>query len=166
ITYVMEDGGASDAMTGEWKWIQDVEGERTRRELTGDGETIIMITTPEQTLICSEGTCFDASGAMGSTMPDVGDMFTENIDSVQDEALTGTVRRIDGREIAGVDTECVEFEDEAADGLTGLACYAEGGIPLLLESETDGVPFRLEAIEYSSDISDSDFEAPFEVISM
>src|SRR5690606_28876723 len=97
VTYVMEDGSGDEATAGEWKWIQDVEGERTRFELTADGETIIMITTPEQTLMCSEGMCLDTSVAMGATLPDVGDMFTENIDSVQDEALTGTVRRIDGR---------------------------------------------------------------------
>jgi len=165
ITYRMDGGAEGESIAGDWKWIQDAGGERTRFEAESEGQTVVMITTPEQTLVCSQDTCFDAGGAMGGAVPDIGDMFTENIDDVQAEASTGTVRKIDGREIAGTDTECVEFEDEA-EGVNGVACYAEGGIPLFVESTTADGTFRMEAIEFSTDVSDADFEAPFPVMSL
>ncbi len=165
VTYQLESDNAEEAMSGAWTWIQDNEGQRTRFEADSEGDSVIMITTPEQTLLCSEGACFDASGAMGGTMPNIGDMFTESIDDVQAETTSGTVRRIDGREIAGTDTECVEFEDEA-EGVSGVACYAEGGIPLFIESESSEGTFRMEATAFSTDVSDEDFEAPFPVTSL
>ncbi len=165
ITYRMEGDSAGEAMDGEWTWIQDNGGERTRFEADSDGDTVVMITTPEQTIICADGTCFDAGGAMGGAMPNIGDIFTEGIDQVEAETTTATVTRIDGRNIAGEDTECVEFED-TAEGVNGMACYADGGIPLLIESTTAEGTFRMEATSYSPDVSDDDFEAPFPVTSL
>ncbi len=164
ITYNMEGGSDADAMTGEWTWIQDTAGNRTRFEVDSDGQTLVMITTAEQTIICAEGSCFDGGGAMGAAMPNIGDMFTEGIDDVQAEASGGTVRRIDGRTIAGVDAECVEFESD--DGTEGTACYAEGGIPLLIDGTTADGAFHMEAVRFSTDISDGDFEPPFPVMSI
>lgn len=165
ITYQMEGDSDGEAMNGEWTWIQDNGGERTRFEATSDGDTVVMITTPDQTIVCADGTCFDAGGAMGGAMPNIGDIFTEGIDEVQAETTTATVTRIDGRTIAGTDTECVEFED-TAEGVKGTACYAEGGIPLLIDSTTADGTFRMEATSYSPNVSDADFEAPFPVMSI
>lgn len=163
ITYNMDGGSADEAMTGEWTWIQDTAGNRTRFEVNADGQDLVMITTAEQTVVCAEGTCFDAGGAMGAAVPNIGDMFTEGIDEVQSEAAGGTVRRIDGRTIAGVDAECVEFD--SGDGTEGTACYADG-IPLLVESTSAEGTFRMEATRFSTDISDSDFEPPFPIMSI
>ena len=165
VTFNMEGDSAGEATTGEWTWIQDTAGNRTRFEVNSDGQNVVMITTAEQTLVCADGSCFDAGGAMGAAMPNIGDIFNEGIDDVQAEASSGTIRRIDGRTIAGVDAECVEFED-SADGTKGTACYAEGGIPLLIDSTTADGTFRMEATSYSTDLSDSDFEAPFPVLSL
>jgi hypothetical protein len=164
VTFNMEGDSAGEAMTGEWTWIQDTAGNRTRFEVNSDGQNIVMITTAEQTLVCAEGSCFDAGGTMGASMPDIGDMFTDGIDEVQADASGGTVRRIDGRTIAGVDTECVEFD--GGDGTEGTACYAEGGIPLLIDSTTADGAFHMEASRFSTDISDADFEAPFPIVSV
>lgn len=165
VTYNLESDDPEQDMTGEWTWIQDNEGSRTRFEIESGGQTFIMITTAERSIACAEGACFDAGGAMGASIPNVGDMFTEEIDDVQSDASTASVRRIDGRTIAGTDTECVEFEDDA-EGVSGVACYAEGGIPLLIESNTADGNFRMEATSFSEDVSDEDFEAPFEVVSL
>ena len=163
VTYQLEsDASAEDAMSGTWNWIRDNDNERTRFEVEFAGDKVIMITTPEQSLLCSDGACFDASGVMGAAMPNIGDMFTQSIDEVQAQTTSATVHRIDGRTIAGVDAECVEFED-TAEGASGTACYAEGGIPLLIDSETSDGNFHLEATSFSKDVSDSDFEAPFPV---
>lgn len=164
VTFEMEGGSAESAMSGTWTLIQDADGNRSRFEVDADGQSVVMITTAEQTIVCAEGSCFDAGGAMGAAMPNLGDIFTEGIDEVQTEASGGTVRRVDGRTIAGVDAECVEFE--SADGAEGTACYAEGGIPLLIDATTTDGPFRMEATRFSTDVSDADFEAPFPVLSI
>jgi len=165
ITYRMEGDSDGEAMNGDWTWIQDNGGQRTRFEATSDGDSVVMITTPERTIVCADGTCFDAGGAMGGAMPNIGDIFTQGIDEVQAETTTATVTRIDGRTIAGTDTECVEFED-TAEGVKGTACYADGGIPLLIDSTTADGTFRMEATSYSTNVSDADFEAPFPVMSI
>jgi len=165
VTYNLESEDPEQDMAGEWTWIQDNDGNRTRFEIDSEGETVIMITTADQSIVCAEDACFDAGGAMGGAIPNIGDMFNEGIEDVQADASTATVRPTDGREIAGTDTECVEFEDEA-EGVSGLACYAEGGIPLLIESETPDGNFRMEATSFSTDVSDEDFEPPFEVMSL
>ena len=164
VTFNMEGGSAGEAMNGTWTLIQDTAGNRTRFEVDSDGQSIVMITTADQTILCAEDSCFDAGGAMGAAMPNIGDIFSEGIDGVQEDASGGTVRRIDGRTIAGVDAECVEFE--SADGAQGTACYAEGGIPLLIDATTTDGPFRMEATSFSTDVSDADFEAPFPVLSI
>ena len=164
VTFNMEGGSAGEAMNGTWTLIQDTAGNRTRFEVDSDGQSIVMITTADQKILCAEDSCFDAGGAMGAAMPNIGDIFSEGIDGVQEDASGGTVRRIDGRTIAGVDAECVEFE--SADGAQGTACYAEGGIPLLIDATTTDGPFRMEATSFSTDVSDADFEAPFPVLSI
>lgn len=165
VTYDLESDDPDQDMVGDWTWIQDNDGSRTRFEIESEGETVIMITTEDQSIVCAEGACFDAAGAMGGAIPNIGDVFNEGIEDVQADASTATVTQVDGREIAGTDTECVEFEDEA-EGVSGLACYADGGIPLLIESETPEGNFRMEATEFSTDVSDEDFEPPFEVMSL
>lgn len=165
VTYTMESDAATEGMSGDWTWIQDSEGDRTRFEATSDGQSVIMITTAEQTLICAEDACFDAGGAMGGAVPNIGDALNESIDDVESETATAEVRRIDDREIAGTNTQCVEFED-SAEGVTGVACYTEDGVPLLIESDTAEGQFRMEATEYSTDVSDDLFEAPFPVTSL
>jgi hypothetical protein len=164
VTFEMEGGTAEEAMNGTWTLIQDVAGNRSRFEIDSDGQSMVMITTADQTIACAEGSCFDAGGAMGAAIPNIGDIFTEGINGVQEEAAGGTVRRIDGRTIAGVDAECVEFE--SADGTEGTACYAEGGIPLLIEATTTDGPLRMEATSFSTEVSDADFEPPFPVLSI
>lgn len=154
-----------EELAGEWTWIQDIEGNRTRFEATQDGEAVIMITTPERTLLCADGGCFDAGAMMGGMAPPLEEMLTGSLDEVQQDATTSTVRRIDGRTVAGTDTECVEFEDDA-EGAQGILCYAEGGIPLYVESTSADGTFRMEALRYSSDVSDDDFEPPFPVTSL
>ena len=166
VTYDLQsDSSSEEAMSGTWNWVRDNDNERTRFEVEFDGDKVIMITTPDQSLLCSDGACFDASGVMGSAMPNIGDMFTQSIDDVQSQTTTATVKKIDGRTIAGVDADCVEFED-TTEGVTGTACYAEGGIPLLIDSQTADGNFHLEATSFSTDVSDSDFEAPFPVTSI
>ena len=92
-------------MSGEWTWIRDSEGDRSRFEIDSPEGLIVMIDTPEQSLLCADGACFDTAEAMGGVMPNIGDMFTEGINNVESEAATANVEQVDGREIAGTDTE-------------------------------------------------------------
>ncbi|MGE3961808.1 MAG: hypothetical protein AB7F65_09025 [Dehalococcoidia bacterium] len=164
VTYQLESDDAEQALTGEWRWIQDNAGDRARFEAEADGDQIIMIITSDQTVLCADGACFDAAGVMGAAMPNLGDMFTQSLAEVQADTTNAEVRRVDGRTVAGTDTECLEFED-TTEGVTGVACYADG-VPLYIESETAEGNFRMEATSFSTDVSDADFEAPFPVTSL
>lgn len=156
-TYQVSGTSDGEPVDGEWRWYQDGP-DRMRMDFNADGEEGTMISTTEGLLICAEGACFGLPAGAEDALPDL----TSQLDGLQDEALSGEVRSAGSREIAGTTAECYEFEDNA-EGASGLVCYADGGIPLLMESNGDGTTFRMEATEFRAGVSDEDFEAPFPV---
>lgn len=146
-------------MDGEWHWIQDPAGPRSRIEITQGGTVFTIIVTPEQTLMCQEGACF-ALDAVAGMIPDLG----AQIEDIGTEASTGSVEDAGSREIAGQDTDCYAFSgtEGGAQG-TGTVCVTDDGVPLFMETTTTEGGFSLQATSYSTDVSDADFEAPFPV---
>lgn len=146
-------------MDGEWHWVQDGDGGRMRLEMSQAGQPLVLITTPEDTLMCMEGSCL-SMGALDESLPDLGDLIEES----NNAASGGTVEPAGSREIAGASTECYDFTDDA--GNSGSTCITEDGVPLFLETQSAEGSVTLEATSYSSDVSDADFEAPFPVQSL
>ena len=66
------------------------------------------------------------------------------------------------REIGGVQAKCFSV-DQYAGGATEV-CFSDGGLLLYLKTESGGNSFTMEATSASSDVSDADFEPPYEVI--
>lgn len=159
-TYRVQGTADGEEMDGEWRWYQDGSGDRLRMDFEAMGDFGTMISTPDGLFICAEGMCFGMPADSGA--PNMGGVLTEQVEGVQADAMAGEVRAVGTRDIAGTRAECYEFE-EPEGGASGLACYAEGGIPVLIESTGDDADFRMEAIEFTNSVSDEDFEPPFPV---
>jgi hypothetical protein len=155
-------GDDGELMDGTWGWMQDGRANRTRFDIEAEGETVVMIMTADAVLFCSDGACFSMA-TDGGPFPNLGEMLTSEVDSIQEDAATSEVTRAADRTIAGVQAECYDFRDTAEDS-SGTICYSSDGVPLFIEAESaDGV-FKLEATTYGTSVSDADFEAPFPVM--
>jgi len=152
-----------EVLAGTWNWTQDPATDRVRFDIEAEGETVVMIMSPEGVTFCSEGACFSMDAA-GGMFPDLGGMLTSEIDSIQDEASTATVTAAPSQTIAGVTAECFAFSD-SADGASGTICYSPEGVPLMIDARSAEGDFRLTASSYSTSVTDADFEAPYPVTS-
>ena len=159
--YVVDASSDDEALAGTWQWTQDGATDRLRFDIESDGETVIMITTPDGVTFCADGACFsmDAANAM---FPDLGGMLTGEVDAIADEAADGTVTAAPSQTIAGVEAECYDFEDATEDA-SGTICYSPEGVPLLIDARSADGDFRLTADSYSTSVAEADFDPPFPV---
>lgn len=102
-----------------------------------------------------EGVCFDEDPTGGEGLGD----FSAELDKLASEDLK--VLETSEREIAGQDAKCFKTEDEA--GEVSDVCVSGDGV-LLYVADESGTTF--EATNVSDDVSDSDFELPYEVREM
>ena len=72
--------------------------------------------------------------------------------------------------IAGVNATCFsasgDLDDTTPGDESGEVCFAEGGLLLRLTFESAGESGTLEAVEADSEVDESDFEPPFEVVDL
>lgn len=99
-----------------------------------------------------EGVCFDEDPTGGAGLGD----FSAELDNLANEDLT--VLETSEREIAGEAGKCFKTEDEA--GEVTDVCVSDDGV-LLFTADASGTTF--EATSVSDDVSDSDFDLPYEV---
>lgn len=163
-TYDVEGTSGGQAMSGEWTWYQDAT-ERFRMDFSAEGASGTMISAEDAVIICSEGACFRMSASGSGSMPNPGAALSEQIEEFQAGAMEADVQPAGSREIAGAEAQCFEFDD-SANNTSGLVCYSEGGIPLLMESESAEGEFRMEATSFEDSVSDADFEPPYPVSSL
>jgi hypothetical protein len=122
-------------------------GDTTGFCLTDAGELAELLGVP-----AGEGVCFDSDPTNGGL-----DSLTAELDDFEDEQL-GDATGLPDREIAGQTAKCGTVTEE--DGTTSEACFTEDGVLVYL-STSDGTQFT--ATNISGDVSDSDFELPYEV---
>lgn len=160
-TYTITAPG-EEMMDGTWEWTQDGESDRRRFDIQAEGENLTMLITEEAVVFCAEGGCFSMDGAGGGMMPDLGELFTGEIESIEDSATSATVTAAPSQDLAGTEAECFDFNDETA-GTSGTLCYSPEGIPLLIDAQSPDGDFRMEATAYSTDVDEAVFEPPFPV---
>ena len=68
------------------------------------------------------------------------------------------------REIGGVPANCFSVDTAVLGGGASELCFSDEGILLLLRSEAGGTSFTFEAKSVSTDVTDADFEPPYEII--
>jgi hypothetical protein len=166
VTLKFSGDGAADLGEGEMTWYQKPPNTRFDISARSEGEefSFVMINTPDASYMCTsfpgaDGSCFKGETEDASN-PFAG--FTDIVEGIDEEITAGdvTVRTRTERKIAGVDAVC--WEVESPEG-SGTFCASESGIPLLIEITAPDGNFTLEATDVSTDVSDSDFEPPYEV---
>ncbi len=139
---------------------------------SADGN-VILIDTPDASYMCAENQClqYPAGDSAGNSLAGLTELFDPG--SIEDSfGDLGDDVNIDvsDEEIAGVDATCFsaegDLDPETPGDESGEVCFAEGGLMLRLTFESGGESGTFEAVEASSDVSQSDFEPPFEVIDL
>ena len=126
------------------------------------GEVTSFIQQGDKTYVCSAGSCFSYPGGGGvNPIPFVGDY-------AYPDAISDTVAGLGGVEIdrsedkiAGVDVTC--FKVEVAGSETGW-CFSDDGLLLLSSTKSAGSGFEMRATEVDTEVSDADFDPPFDVV--
>lgn len=72
------------------------------------------------------------------------------------------------RSIAGIDAACFTASGALTDlgEGEGEVCFSDEGLLLYLSGEADGASSVFEATSVSTDVTDEDFEPPYEVIEL
>lgn len=147
------------------------DGTNTRYDTTDDdGAVTTFITTADTSISCdsSSETCFSFGG--GSSGGGGLNLFAAFLssDSVGVYVAAAKAAGVDvdtsSESHGGVDAQCFSWTDDVEDSGTGKLCFAKNtGIMVYQEfTDADGT-FKLEVLEYSNDVSDSDFEPPYPV---
>lgn len=166
VTLKFSGDAAADLGEGEMTWYQKPPNTRFDISAVSEGEefSFIIINTPDASYMCTsfpgaDGSCFQGEGQDASN-PFAG--FTDIVEGIDEEITAGdvTVRTRTERKIAGVDAVCWEIESPEGDG---TFCASKSGIPLLIEVTAPDGSFTLEATDVSTDVSDNDFEPPYDI---
>ncbi|MEX0683907.1 MAG: hypothetical protein WD904_03350 [Dehalococcoidia bacterium] len=138
---------------------------------TSDGSTTsIIISTPDTTYVCdsSSETCIatPGSGDDVSSLGLFGAFFSSEIIGayVNVAEAAGVDVEMSDESINGIDATCFSWdEDTALEVDSGKLCFNDAGVMVYQEFTDDSGTTKLEATEYSDDVSDSDFEPPYDV---
>ena len=138
---------------------------------SSDGTTTsIIITTPDTMYICDSETesCLatpgsgDDTGAFGI----FGAFLSADVVSAYvaiAEAAGVDVNKSD-ESINGIDATCFSWDDNTENEVSkGKLCFNDAGVMVYQETDDGSGVSKFEATDYSSDVSDSDFEPPYPV---
>ena len=160
----------SNGQTTEQEWVMVQRPPDSRFEIhSTDGiqETrTIVIVTPDKSY-----TCISASGTE-SCLESTGD-GTQALKAAfaplfyAPQTIVGGTRDIglvdeSAREIGGLHAKCFAVDAVALGGASEF-CFSDGGILLFLKGEVDGSSFTFEAKSASTDVTDADFEPPYDI---
>src|SRR3990172_10583611 len=138
---------------------------------SSDGTTTsIIIYTPDTTYICDSETesCLatpgsgEDTGALGIFGAFLSPEIITAYVAIADAA--GVDVNKSDESINGIDATCFSWDDDtSADVGKGKFCFNDAGVMVYQETVDDSGTSKLEATDYSSDVSDSDFEPPYPV---
>jgi hypothetical protein len=174
ITYRIMSEAAGETMEGEWVLVQRPPDSRIEiaGEQGGEEFRTIIINAGGKTYLCA-----DAGGEQSCLTTDIEATETQTalLDPLFDipEELAEDAEDVDlidksERQIAGIDATCFTVSG-ALSGLgegEGEVCFSDDGLLLYLGGETGGETFIFEATEVSTDVTDDDFEPPYDVVDL
>ena len=136
--------------------VSDEGGEETRT---------IVIQTAEKSYICSS-----AAGSESCFESEQTQQYTSLFDPIFDEPkqiAEGTddlgIADRSERDIAGLQASCFTY---SLVGVESEACFSDEGLLLYLHQGTEGSSYTFEATSASTEVSDSDFEPPYEIFEL
>jgi outer membrane lipoprotein-sorting protein len=169
-----------DSVTGQISYdITDADGSvssmtfyakppNSRFDTTDGTTTSIIIYTPDSTYVCDSDTetCLATpssgdTGALGLAGAFLGSDVLSAYVAVA-EAAGADVNKSD-ESINGIDATCFSWDDTSTDIGKGKFCFNDAGVMIYQETTDDSGTSKLEATDYSGDVSDSVFDPPYEV---
>lgn len=170
ITYgiTTEAGG----QTTEQEWTLAQRPPDSRFEIVsnegGQESRVIVIQTAEKAYVCTS-----AGGGESCFESDQTDQYTSLFDPIfaVPQSIAGDIGDVglvdeSEREIGGVNANCFSVDTAALGGGASELCFSDEGLLLYLRGESAGSSFTYEAKSVSTDVSDADFEPPYEIIEL
>jgi hypothetical protein len=172
VTYRVATETDGETFEGEWVLVQRPPDTRFEFSGTEEGEDFrtVIINAGGNSYLCisagGEESCL-ATGAADTeaqTAPldALFDVPRGLADDIADVGLISSSRR----SIAGLDATCFTVSSTLVSLGEGEICFSDGGLLLYMQSEVDGSSSTFEATSASTDVTDADFEPPFDVIDL
>jgi hypothetical protein len=174
VTYRITSEAAGETFEGEWVLVQRPPDSRI--EIAGEegGEEFrtIIISAGGKYYLCTSGAGEETCLATEAEQAEAGTAALDPLFAIpqelaqdaEDVDLVGTSQR----SIAGVDATCFTVSGALAgvgEG-EGEVCFSDDGLLLYLGGETAGETFIFEATSVSTDVTDADFEPPYEILEL
>ena len=172
VTYRIETETDGETFEGEWVIVQrppdtlfefsgTEEGEEFRTIIinTGDNSYLCISTGGEESCLATGAAATEAQTAPIDALFDVPREIAED---VADVGLINSSQRT----IAGVSATCFTVSSTLASLGEGEICFSDEGLLLFLQSEVDGSSSTFEATSVSTDVTDADFEPPYDILEL
>ena len=169
VTYKITTEADGETVEGEWVVVQRPPDSRVEFFSAEGGEEIltIVIIAGGKTYLCSsrggEQSCLatETEGAEAQTAL-LTPLFALPREITEDVGGLGLVNKLE-REIAGLNATCFTVSSVLAGLGEGEVCFSDEGLLLFLQGEADGPNSTFEATSVSTDVTDADFEPPYEI---
>ncbi len=169
ITYKITtevDGETSD---GEWVLVQRPPDSRIEISSTEAGEEFrtIIITAGGKSYLCfalgGEESCLVSEEEEAGDEASPLDVLFDIPSAIAEGAEGLDIGDASQRKIAGLDATCFTIGVGLAALGEGEVCFSDGGLLLYLQGEVDGSSSIIEATSVSTNVTDADFEPPYDV---
>ena len=169
VTYTVITDVSGQRFDGEWVLVQrppdfrfEIAGEEAGRSfrtiaITAGGATYLCFASAGEESCLSTGA--EAAEAETAPFEAILDAPRDLVEEAEDIEVVGESRR----QFAGVDANCFTFTSAVSDLGGGEVCFSDEGLLLFLQSEGEGGSSFFEATSVSLEVTDEDFEPPFEV---
>ncbi len=172
VTYRFTTEAGGEVIEGEWVLVQRPPDSRFEFVSTVGGLEIrtIIINAGGESYLCASsgggGTCLtsDIGTTEAQTAP-LAPLFDVPRELTEEAGGVDLLDRSE-RSIAGVDATCFTVRSDISGLGEGEVCFSEEGLLLLLRSETNGDSFTFEATSVSTDVTDADFELPYDILEL
>ena len=165
VTYKYTTDAGGQTTEQEWTMVQRPPSDSRFEIVTSDGgqeSRTIVINTAEKAYLCTSaagsGACFESAQT---------DQYTSLFDPIFDtpESIVGGIDTLgivdkSERQIGGLSANCFSYSLAGAESET---CFSDEGLLLYLHTGVAGSSFTFEATSATTDVSDADFEPPYEV---
>ena len=172
VTYSITTEGGGETFEGEWVLVQRPPDSRIEISSTEGGEEV-------RTIIISAGgksyLCFALAGEESCLVTEEDEAGAEAapLDILFDipSAIAGGVEGVDigdasQRTIAGLNAICFTIGGGLVELGEGEVCFSNDGLLLYLQGEAEGISSTFEATSVDTNVTDADFEPPYEVIDL
>jgi hypothetical protein len=168
VTYSVTTSLDGESIEQEWVLARRPPDIRFETSIVEDGEAFrsILITTGGKSYACLSGggeeTCFATEAEEAEAFDFFFDVPRAIAEDVEDVGLVDSSQRT----IAGLDATCFTVSSALASLGEGEICFSDHGLLLYLRGESDGEAFTFEATSVSTDVTDADFEPPYDIFEL